>query len=132
MRSRTMCPVSWSSSYLLREPVGISITARTVSSPSRSCGSLAIAPRLDDDAAVRRPPPHGPHLRPEIELLVAPAEAALGRGHRQRTGRQPGSRLWVVVGARRDVVGRVRVEERGEVLDLPASGTELELPAAVH
>ena len=47
-----------------------------------------------------------------------------------RARRQPRRGLRVV-GRRRRVVRRVRVEERGEVLDLPAARAELELAAAV-
>ena len=63
--------------------------------------------------------------------LHSPAEADLG-GHRlQRAERQPRAGLGRVVAAGRDVVGRVGVEQRREVLDLPAARPELELPAAV-
>ena len=51
---------------------------------------------------------------------------------RQRAGGQPVRRLGLVVAGRRDVVRAVRVEDRREVLDLPAARAELELPAAVH
>ena len=60
------------------------------------------------------------------------AEARLGRRRGQRALRQAGPRAAVVVLLRRDVVRRVGVEERGEVLDLAAAGPELELAAAVE
>src|SRR5262249_22012465 len=50
----------------------------------------------------------------------------------KRRARQPGSRIRVVVAARRHVVRAVRMEERGEQLDLAAADPELELAAAVE
>src|SRR5438270_12194210 len=50
----------------------------------------------------------------------------------ERAARKSGPRAADVVLARRDVVGRVRVEEGRERLDLWAPRTELELTAAVH
>src|SRR5438128_2158010 len=47
------------------------------------------------------------------------------------TGAQAVGRVGKVELPRRDVVGRVGVEQGCEVLDLPASAAELELPAAV-
>src|SRR4051812_48320555 len=49
----------------------------------------------------------------------------------QRRLGQPGLRVERVVAARSDVVGRVRVEQRGEQLDVPAAHAELVLAAAV-
>src|SRR5256885_7674519 len=51
---------------------------------------------------------------------------------RQRAPRKPRLRLWGVVATGGDVVGRVRVKERRQVLDLPAAGPELEHAAAVE
>src|SRR5919201_3986868 len=56
----------------------------------------------------------------------------LFRGCLQRALRQAGPWLGIVVGARRDVVRAVRVEQRRQVLDLPAARAELEHPAAVE
>src|SRR5688500_18531990 len=64
--------------------------------------------------------------------LRPPAESGgLGVG-RERARGQAGLGLERVVPGRRDVVRRVGVEERGEVLDLPAPGAELVLAAAVR
>src|SRR5207302_2772802 len=60
------------------------------------------------------------------------AEARLGRLGRERAPRQPRSRHGVVVAGGRHVVRGVRVEERGEVLDLAATRAELELAAPVE
>src|SRR3954452_22825660 len=63
--------------------------------------------------------------------LTRPAEAG-GRKHRlERALREPRLRLRRVVSAGRDVVRSVRVEQRGEILDLAPTGTELPLAAAV-
>jgi len=56
----------------------------------------------------------GPRLR-------RPAEAGGFGAWRQRARRQGASRVVLVVGARRHVVGRVGVKQRGEQLDLPAA-----------
>src|SRR3954465_14967579 len=61
-----------------------------------------------------------------------PSEAGRRRLWRERAGREAVGRIGHVVAARRDVVGRGGMEERGEVLDLAAAGADLELPAAVH
>src|SRR3954454_9357716 len=65
-------------------------------------------------------------------LSRSPAEADGAGRRRQRTHGQPGRWFGVVVARGRDVVRRVRVEERGQVLDVAASRPELELAAAVH
>src|SRR5256886_3978491 len=62
---------------------------------------------------------------------LTPAESGLG-GRFERAGWKAFARLGVVVRARRHVVRRGRVEERGEVLDLPPAGPELEHAAAVE
>src|SRR5581483_1671619 len=64
-------------------------------------------------------------------LSGSPAEAGLVRRRLERAGRQPRLRAGGVVAGGRHVVRRVRMEERGEVLDLPAAGPELPLAAAV-
>ena len=56
---------------------------------------------------------------------------ALGAGSSGLPGSSGGQRF-EVVDRRRDVVGRVGVKERREVLDLPAADAELRLPAAVQ
>src|SRR5207248_10046696 len=61
----------------------------------------------------------------------APAKARRRRLRVEWAGRQSGRQRGVVVARRRDVVGRVGVEERRQVLDLAAAGAELELVAAV-
>src|SRR3954471_5604299 len=65
-------------------------------------------------------------------LSGTPAKADCAGAGRQRTRREPGRRVGVVVARGRHVVRRVRVEERGEVLDVAAARAELELAAAVH
>src|ERR1700742_3781670 len=62
-----------------------------------------------------------------------PAEAELVDPRLQRAARQPrlGRQLGVVVTAGGDVIGRVRGEDRGQVLDLAATRAELGLAAAV-
>src|SRR5207249_11155871 len=67
--------------------------------------------------------------RPRALLL---AKTGLVRGRRQRTRRQPGPRLALVVRPRRDVVRRNRMEEGRQVLDLAAPRPKLEHPAAVQ
>src|SRR4051794_9789337 len=49
----------------------------------------------------------------------------------ERAAGQAGLGIQRVVARRRDVVRRVGMEQRGQVLDLPATGPELVLPAAV-
>src|ERR1700754_3513788 len=58
-------------------------------------------------------------------------ESERGRVHVKRRGRQPRLGIERVVAARRDVVRGVRMEERGEQLDVPAADAELVLAAAV-
>src|SRR3954454_7005712 len=65
-------------------------------------------------------------------LSRSPAKADGAGRRRQRAHGQPGRWFGVVVARRRDVVRRVRVEQRAEVLDMPAPRPELELAAAVH
>src|SRR5579875_471401 len=60
-----------------------------------------------------------------------PAKAACAGFRRERAGGQAVWRVGQVVAGGRDVVGRVGVEERGEVLVLVATDAELELAAAV-
>ena len=60
-----------------------------------------------------------------------PAEAGRLECRFQRARGEPGTRRREVVLARSDVVGRVGVEERRQVLNVAASGAELELAAAV-
>src|SRR5947207_14046757 len=62
---------------------------------------------------------------------LSPAEPRRRRRRRQRARRQPFGQHRLVVPRGGDVVRRVGVEQRGEVLDVPAAGAELELPAAV-
>src|ERR1700719_1114361 len=63
--------------------------------------------------------------------VAAPAKAD-ARGRRlQRARRQAGGRLGQVVAGRRDVVWRVGVEQRRQVLVLAPPDAELELAAAV-
>lgn len=64
--------------------------------------------------------------------LGEPAEAGGVRGRGERAGGEAFDDVGVVVAAGRDVVGRVGVEERGQVLDVTAADAELELAAAVH
>ena len=60
----------------------------------------------------------------------AVCEPGRARDDRERARRE--TRLWIdVEAARRDVVRRVRMEQRCQELDLVASDAELELPAAV-
>src|SRR5205823_4390792 len=66
------------------------------------------------------------------QLADFPAEPDLLESGVERARREPVRRRRIVVSAGRDVVRTVRVEERGEVLDLAAAGAELELPAAVE
>src|SRR5262249_61735420 len=56
----------------------------------------------------------------------------LVRGGRQRARRQPVTRLALVVAPRSHVVRPVGVEQRRQVLDLPAAGAELEHAASVE
>ena len=65
------------------------------------------------------------------ESTCRPAEPGRRGARRQRTGRQAARQVVLVVGARRHVVRRVRVEERGEHLDLPAADAQLPETAAV-
>src|SRR5919108_1582890 len=67
--------------------------------------------------------------RPALRLI--PAEADLAGLRLEGARRQGGRRGGHVELARSDVVRRGPVEERGQVLDLPAAGAELELAAAV-
>src|SRR5689334_15010693 len=61
----------------------------------------------------------------------SPAKARRG-GHRlERAGGQPGLRAGGVVSRRGDVVGGVGMEEGGQILDVPATRSELPLAAAV-
>src|SRR4029078_8050135 len=62
---------------------------------------------------------------------LAPAEPRRRRLARQRARGQAVGGLDVVLAARGDVVGGVRVEDRRQVLDLAAAGSELELATAV-
>src|SRR5512134_2738457 len=62
---------------------------------------------------------------------LTPAEAALARLRRQRAGRQPRLLAGRVVAGRRRVVRGVGVEDRRQVLDLPAARAELPLAATV-
>src|SRR6187399_1358761 len=67
-----------------------------------------------------------------MALSVYVAAKAKWRGiDVQRRFRQPGLRIERVVAARSDVVRGVRMEQRGEQLDVPAPDTELVLAAAV-
>src|SRR4051794_26822604 len=63
---------------------------------------------------------------------LPPAKPRGMRLRLERARRQPRRDVGAVVVAGRHVVGRVGVEDRGEILDLPAADAELELPAAVY
>src|SRR3954447_8034133 len=63
--------------------------------------------------------------------LGAPAEARLGRLRLERARREGLGHRRVVVARGRGVVGRVRVEDRGQVLDLAATRAQLVLATAV-
>src|SRR5207247_6402175 len=67
-----------------------------------------------------------------VKPLPGPTEARGCEVGSERALGQAGLRLTRVVAARGDVVRRVRMEERGEVLDLAAPRPELPLPAAVR
>src|SRR5262249_36121555 len=73
----------------------------------------------------------GPTLRPP-GLLRQPARADGVRRGRQRAQRQPRRRRPHVELAWRDVVRRVGMEERGQVLDLSPPRSELELAASIQ
>src|ERR687888_2058736 len=64
--------------------------------------------------------------------LFGPAEAGGYRGRLQRAGGEPIRHARVVVAGRRDVVRRVGMEDRRQVLDLLAADPELALSAAVN
>src|SRR5262245_48699144 len=57
--------------------------------------------------------------------LCRPAEPCRRGTRGQRADGQAAGRVVLVVGARRHVVGRVAVEQRGEQFDLPAADTQL-------
>src|ERR687898_3327751 len=62
---------------------------------------------------------------------LAPAEAGLARDGIHRAGGHAVRDRRIVVAGGRHVVGRVGMEQGGEVLDLPPTWTYLALPAAV-
>src|SRR5690349_25132949 len=64
-------------------------------------------------------------------LVYVPPEPDVSGIDVERRFREARLRIEVVVAARRDVVGRVRMEDRGQQLDLSAADAELVLPAAV-
>src|SRR5437763_8731322 len=73
-----MTPVSWSASYLLREPFGISMTAtismdRWYGSGPSGSASLRLQPRRADHTT----PGVDPHCRAQLDHVVDPAEAPL-------------------------------------------------------
>ena len=90
-------------------------------------------------------PRRGPGTRPCVRACAdprPPSRTPIQIGRSQRKPRaagagasglrgRPGCGLGQVVAARRDVVGRVGVKQRGEVLDLAAADAELDLAAAV-
>src|SRR5262245_31959668 len=67
-----------------------------------------------------------------LQLAALPAEADSIGPRRQRARREARRWLRLVVTDRCHIVRRIRVKEGGEVLDLPSTRPELELPAAVH
>src|SRR6266516_1073113 len=62
---------------------------------------------------------------------LAPAKAGSRRRRLERAGRQPVGHARIVVAGGGDVVGRLGVEKRGQVLDLAAPGPHLSLTAAI-
>src|SRR6266511_6369100 len=68
---------------------------------------------------------------PVRPALLGPAKSGLRRRWIERARREPGRDAGVVVARRRDVVGGVGMEDRREVLDLPAPASLLALAAAV-
>ena len=68
----------------------------------------------------------------ELTRVCRPAEPGRRGGRRQRAGRQAARQVVLVVRARRHIVRRIRVEQRGEQLDLPAADAQLPEASAVH
>src|ERR687897_3084567 len=65
-------------------------------------------------------------------LPVAPTEPGVGGDRVHRARRHAIGHRGVVVARRSDVVGRVGVKQRRQVLDLSSPRPHLALPAAVH
>ena len=83
------------------------------------------------EAAVARARSRSTRCSGTLDASTGLAKARARARRAERALRQPRSRLARVELLRRDVVRRVGVEERGEVLDLAPARPELELAAAV-
>src|SRR4051794_26979657 len=112
---------------MLRQAQQTSVMYRRLPTPFPRCPNHATptanarAERTPNSAKAGQPPP----------APLPPAKAGRMGLDGQRARRQAVDRFDVVVAARRHVVRRVGVEDRGEVLDLAAADAELELAAAI-